>query len=40
MNPLYFHDGDQNTVVTAPFAQTLKQGFREFMAFVQRTMSV
>lgn len=38
--PFHFHDGDQNTVVAAPFAPTLEQGFREFMAFVQRTMSV
>jgi hypothetical protein len=37
--PFHFHDGDQNTVVAAPFAPTLEQGFREFMAFVQRTMS-
>jgi len=38
--PYHFHDGDQNTVVAAPFAPTLEQGFREFMAFVQRTTSV
>jgi hypothetical protein len=38
--PFHFHDGDQNTVVAAPFALTLEQGFREFMAFVQRTMSI
>lgn len=33
--PAHFHDGDQDTVVAAPFAVTLEQGFREFMAFVQ-----
>lgn len=38
--PFHFHDGDQNTIVAAPFTLTLEQGFREFMAFVQRTMSV
>jgi len=37
--PFHFHDGDQDTVVTAPFAPELEQGFREFMAFVERTMS-
>ena len=37
--PFHFHDGDQDTVVAAPFAPTLEQGFREFMIFVQRTMS-
>lgn len=36
--PFHFHDGQQNTVIAAPFAPTLEQGFREFMAFVQRTM--
>jgi hypothetical protein len=38
--PFHFHDGDQNMVVAAPFAPTLEQGFREFMAFVQRTMDI
>lgn len=38
--PSHFHDGDQDTIVDAPFAPTLQQGFREFMAFVQRTMDV
>ena len=38
--PFHFHDGDQNTVVAAPFAPILEQGFREFMAFVQRTMGI
>jgi hypothetical protein len=37
--PFHFHDGDQETVVAAPFALALEQGFREFMAFVQRTMA-
>ena len=37
--PFHFHDGDQNTVIASPFAPTLEQGFREFMTFVQRTMS-
>lgn len=36
--PFHFHDGDQNAVVAAPFAPTIEQGFREFMAFVQRTL--
>ncbi len=36
--PFHFHDGDQNTVVAAPFAPTLEQDFREFMAFAQRKM--
>jgi hypothetical protein len=36
--PFHFHNGDQDTVIAAPFAATLEQGFREFMAFVQRTM--
>jgi len=35
----HFHNGDQDTVIAAPFALTLEQGFREFMAFVQRTMT-
>ena len=34
--PFHFHDGDQNNVVDAPFTQTIEQGFREFMAFVQQ----
>jgi hypothetical protein len=38
--PFHFHNGDQNVVVVAPFALTLEQGFREFMAFVQRAMSI
>jgi hypothetical protein len=33
--PAHFHDGDQDTVVAAPFATTPEQGFREFMAFVR-----
>lgn len=37
--PFHFHDGDQDTVVAAPFAQTLEQGFREFMTFVQQAMN-
>lgn len=37
--PFHFHNGDQDTVIAAPFAPTLEQGFREFMAFVQRTLS-
>jgi len=36
--PRHFHNGDQHTVVAAPFAPAIEQGFREFMAFVQRTM--
>lgn len=38
--PFHFHDGNQNTVIAAPFAPTLEQGFREFMAFVQQTMRI
>lgn len=38
--PYHFHDGDQSTVVSAPFASTSEQGFREFMAFVQQRMAV
>ena len=37
--PYHLHDGDQDTVVAAPFALTFEQGFREFMDSVQRTMS-
>lgn len=37
--PFHFHNGDQDAVIAAPFAQTLEQGFRDFMSFVQRTMS-
>ena len=36
--PAHFHDGDQDTVVDAPFALTLVQDFREFMGFVQQRM--
>jgi hypothetical protein len=36
--PLHFHNGDQDTVIAAPFASTPEQGFREFMTFAQRTM--
>jgi hypothetical protein len=38
--PFHFHNGDQNVVAAPPFALTLEQGFREFMAFVQRAMSI
>lgn len=38
--PFHFHDGDQDVVTAAPFAPDLEQGFREFMAFVQRAMGV
>jgi len=38
--PFHFHEGDQSTVIVAPFAPIAEQGFREFMAFVQRMMSV
>ena len=38
--PFHFHDGNQNTVVAAPFALALQQGFREFMTFVRRTLGV
>jgi hypothetical protein len=36
--PFHFHDGDQGTVVAAPFALSLEQGFREFMLFVRQKM--
>ena len=36
--PMHFHDGDQATVVAAPCAMALEQGWRDFLAFVQRTM--
>ncbi len=36
--PFHFHDGEQDEVVSAPFALSLEKGFRDFMAFVQRTM--
>ena len=32
--PFHFHNGDQSTVVAAPFDLTVEQGFREFMTFV------
>jgi len=34
--PFHFHDGGQDKVVASPFSQTVEQGFREFMAFVQQ----
>ena len=37
--PFHFHNGDQDPVVASPFATTMEQGFREFMAFVQRRMT-
>jgi hypothetical protein len=37
--PFHVHDGDQNTVIATPFAQSVEQGFREFMAFVQKKIS-
>ena len=37
--PYHFHEGHQDTVVAAPFAPTLEQGFREFMTFVQEHIS-
>ena len=37
--PFHFHDGQQNAVTVAPFAPSTEQGFREFMAFVQRAMA-
>jgi hypothetical protein len=36
--PFHFHEGDQQTVVASPFAQTLEQGFRDFMSFVKRML--
>jgi hypothetical protein len=33
--PFHYHDGDQENVVAAPFAQTLEDGFREFLSFVR-----
>jgi len=37
--PFHFHNGNQDSVVAAPFALSLEQGFREFMDFVEQTMS-
>jgi len=39
-DPFHFHDGDQDTVIAAPFAQDLEESFREFMTFVQQKMCV
>ncbi len=36
--PYHLHDGDQDTVVPAPFAMSVEQGFREFMRFVQQML--
>lgn len=36
--PFHLHDGNQSNVVAAPFAQSVEQGFREFMALVQQKM--
>lgn len=36
--PFHLHDGSQNAVVAAPFSTDLEPAFREFMAFVQRTL--
>lgn len=38
--PFHFHNGDQDTVIAAPFAPTLEQGSRDFMAFVRRTIDL
>jgi len=38
--PAHFHDGDQDTVVAAPFALTPEHGFREFMAFVRGKVGI
>ena len=38
--PHHFHDGSQDAVVAAPFAFSLEQGFREFMAFVRQSLNV
>lgn len=35
--PFHFHNGDQESVIAAPFATSLEQGFRDFMAFVRQT---
>ena len=37
--PFHFHDGDQDTVVAAPFPPALEQGFRELMALVQQRIN-
>ena len=34
--PRHFHDGDQKTVVAAPFTGGVEEGFREFMRFVHQ----
>lgn len=36
--PFHFHAGSQTHVVAAPFSTELEPAFREFMAFVQRTI--
>jgi hypothetical protein len=38
--PAHFHDGDQDTVVAAPFATTPEPGFREFMVFVRAKVDI
>ncbi len=36
--PFHVHDGVQDNVIAAPFAQDIEQGFRQFMAFVRQRM--
>jgi hypothetical protein len=38
--PFHFHDCSQENVAATPFSQTIEQGFREFMAFVQHKIGV
>ena len=37
--PFHFHHGEQDAVLASPFTVEPEQGFREFMTFVQQTMS-
>lgn len=37
--PRHFHNGSQNAVEAAPFADDLETGFREFMSFVRANVN-
>ena len=37
--PFHIHDGDQDNVVAAPFARSIEQGLREFMALVEQKIT-
>lgn len=38
--PFHFHNGAQDQVEATPFAQDVLQGFRDFLAFVVRRISL